>query len=56
VRACKQLIKHSAETTLEDGLAEEKKAFGQCFAHPDQKEGMTAFIEKRPKVFGAGRG
>jgi enoyl-CoA hydratase len=52
VRACKQLIEHSAEATLEEGLAKEKELFGQCFARPDQKEGMAAFIEKRKAVFG----
>ena len=51
VRACKRLIEHSMATNLEAGLTEEKALFGQCFEHPDQKEGMTAFVEKRAAVF-----
>lgn len=33
------------------GLEAELKAFGQCFATDDAREGVTAFIEKRKPVF-----
>jgi enoyl-CoA hydratase len=29
----------------------EAKAFGLCFSTKDQKEGMTAFVEKRKATF-----
>jgi enoyl-CoA hydratase len=51
VRLCKRLIERGADVNLHDGLTEEKAFFGQCFGHPDQKEGMTAFIERRKAVF-----
>lgn len=35
------------EQTIEEKIHIENKYFSSCFAHPDQKEGMTAFIEKR---------
>lgn len=46
-RAAKRLINHSYDSFLADGLAEEKKAFYNLFNSDDQKEGMSAFIEKR---------
>lgn len=39
---------------LRSGLAAERTLFGLCFATADQREGMAAFLEKRPPVF-AGR-
>jgi len=33
------------------GLAAELDLFGRAFATPDQREGMTAFVDKRPPVF-----
>jgi enoyl-CoA hydratase len=51
VRSCKRLIEHSMAANLEAGLTQEKALFGKCFEHPDQKEGMSAFIEKRLPVF-----
>ena len=30
---------------------DESRAFSDCFAHPEAKEGMAAFIEKRPARF-----
>jgi enoyl-CoA hydratase len=35
------------ETSLTDGLADERRSFYLLFASQDQKEGMAAFIEKR---------
>lgn len=44
--------KHSArraeETDLSTALALEAQLFGLCFATADQKEGMRAFLDKRP--------
>ena len=34
-----------------DGIALENEMFAMCYATADQKEGMTAFLEKRPAVF-----
>lgn len=34
------------------GLAAEPEVFADCFRHPDQLEGLTAFIEKRKPEFG----
>lgn len=36
---------------LEAAVELEAEAFGRCFATLDQKEGMAAFLEKRPAVF-----
>ncbi len=47
VRAAKKMINASYESSLTDGLAEEKQVFYNLFASEDQKEGMQAFIEKR---------
>ena len=47
VRAAKQMIDHSYESFLAQGLAEEKQVFYNLFNSDDQKEGMTAFVEKR---------
>jgi enoyl-CoA hydratase len=33
------------------GLALERNLFGLCFATADQKEGMDAFVSKRPAQF-----
>jgi enoyl-CoA hydratase len=47
VRAAKRAINHADESFLKDGLAEEKQIFYNLFNTEDQKEGMTAFVEKR---------
>ena len=47
VRAAKKMINASYESSLTDGLAEEKQAFYELFNSDDQKEGMKAFVEKR---------
>jgi enoyl-CoA hydratase len=43
----KEAVNQAFETTLSDGLAEERRAFYFLFASQDQKEGMQAFVEKR---------
>jgi len=47
VRAAKKMINASFESSLTDGLAEEKQTFYNLFNTEDQKEGMQAFVEKR---------
>ncbi len=47
VRFGKEAVNRAFETSLSDGLAEERRAFYYLFASQDQKEGMRAFIEKR---------
>ena len=47
IRLGKEAVNQAFETTLRDGLAEERRAFYFLFASRDQKEGMQAFIEKR---------
>jgi enoyl-CoA hydratase len=39
------------DRTLEDGLAEEARHFGQCCATRDKAEGTAAFLGKRPAVW-----
>lgn len=47
VRAAKKMINASYESSLTEGLTEEKQAFYNLFNSEDQKEGMKAFVEKR---------
>ena len=44
----KESINRSFETHLDEGLTLERKNFYMAFSSEDQKEGMQAFIEKRP--------
>jgi enoyl-CoA hydratase len=48
VRAAKKMINQAYEGTLSEGLAAEKQEFYNLFATEDQKEGMQAFVDKRP--------
>jgi enoyl-CoA hydratase len=47
VRLAKQMINQAYERSLTDALREEKQEFYNLFSTEDQKEGMTAFVEKR---------
>jgi enoyl-CoA hydratase len=47
VRLAKEAVNNAFETSLSEGLADERRAFYFLFATSDQKEGMTAFLEKR---------
>ena len=49
--ACKEMVNAAFETTLGQGVAFERRLFHGLFGSVDQKEGMAAFIEKRPGVF-----
>ncbi|MBB5121050.1 enoyl-CoA hydratase [Streptomyces eurocidicus] len=48
----KEAVNRSFETTLAEGVRFERRLFHAVFAVEDQKEGMTAFAEKRVPVFG----
>jgi enoyl-CoA hydratase len=47
----KELVNTAYETTLATGVAVERRLFHSLFAFEDQKEGMAAFVEKRPPKF-----
>ena len=51
VKYAKACIDRGMQMDLDDGIALENELFAMCFATADQKEGMTAFLEKRPAVF-----
>ena len=51
LKAIKDCIDRGANVDLTDGCYMESDAFGLIFASPDQKEGMTAFLEKREAKF-----
>lgn len=53
VSMAKEAVNTAYETTLREGLHFEKRTFHGTFATKDRKEGMTAFIEKRPPNFTA---
>ncbi|HLG19309.1 MAG TPA: enoyl-CoA hydratase-related protein [Bdellovibrionota bacterium] len=47
IRRSKVMMRDGLGTDLVRGCAIERDHFALCFAHPDQKEGMSAFLEKR---------
>lgn len=49
--AAKQALRASQETTAAEGLRLERTIFASLFALDDQKEGMSAFAEKRAPEF-----
>ena len=51
VSLAKRAINTGAETDLTSAMALEAQLFGLCFSTRDQKEGMAAFLEKRPAKF-----
>jgi enoyl-CoA hydratase len=51
VMMAKECINRAYEMTLAEGVRFERRVFHSLFAVADQKEGMTAFIEKRPPNF-----
>jgi enoyl-CoA hydratase len=46
--AVKEMINAAFETPLSQGIRFERRLFHGLFGTEDQKEGMTAFVEKRP--------
>ncbi|ARN80576.1 enoyl-CoA hydratase [Methylocystis bryophila] len=51
VLSVKEAVNRAFETSLAEGVRFERRAFHALFATHDQKEGMAAFIEKRPPQF-----
>jgi enoyl-CoA hydratase len=49
--AAKEAVNRAFETSLAEGVLFERRVFHALFATDDQKEGMAAFIEKRPAKF-----
>jgi enoyl-CoA hydratase len=49
--AAKEAINRALETSLSEGLRFERRVFHGLFATHDQKEGMAAFVAKRPASF-----
>ena len=48
VKANKEMVNAAFETMLNQGVQFERRLFHGLFGTEDQKEGMTAFVEKRP--------
>lgn len=51
VYAAKEALRVALETPLAEGLRFERQAFASMFSTADQKEGMRAFLQKRPPHF-----
>ncbi|WP_181707926.1 enoyl-CoA hydratase [Chthonobacter rhizosphaerae] len=51
VLMAKEAVGRAHEIPLSEGLRYERRLFHALFATEDQKEGMAAFVEKRPPVF-----
>lgn len=51
VMMAKDAVNSAFETSLQEGLKYERRSFHALFATEDQKEGMTAFVEKRKPAF-----
>jgi enoyl-CoA hydratase len=47
----KEAVNRAFETTLSEGIRFERRTFHSLFGTEDQKEGMAAFVEKRPPDF-----
>ncbi len=51
VMAAKEAVHRADEVSLSEGVLFERRLFQSLFATEDQKEGMRAFLEKRPARF-----
>jgi enoyl-CoA hydratase len=51
VMMIKDAVNRAYETTLAEGVQYERRMFHSTFGTEDQKEGMQAFLEKRPAKF-----
>jgi len=51
IKYAKECINAEYDLDADAAIAYENKMFGQCFSTKDQKEGMGAFLNKRPAVF-----
>jgi len=53
VQLCKEVVNNGMELDLNRACSYEADLFALCFAGEEQKEGMAAFLEKRPPKFQA---
>ncbi|MDH4549912.1 MULTISPECIES: enoyl-CoA hydratase [Pseudomonas] len=51
VMMLKESLNRAFESSLSEGVRFERRMFHSTFANQDQKEGMRAFVEKRPARF-----
>ena len=51
VKLCKDAINRGMQVDIDEAIEIEAGDFGKCFATEDQKEGMSAFMERREKNF-----
>ena len=51
VKYAKACIDRGLQMDMDGGIACENELFAMCFATADQKEGMKAFLDKRPAAF-----
>lgn len=51
VRNTKFAVQRGLDMSLDEGLAEESRLFGECFDTEDAREGVSAFLEKRAAAF-----
>lgn len=51
LRAAKEAVDRGMDVDLDSGLDIERIRFSSLFATDDQKEGMAAFVDKRPATF-----
>lgn len=56
VMMIKESINRAFEVSLAEGLRFERRIFHSVFAGADQKEGMRAFVDKRPAQFTSAKG
>ncbi len=51
ITLCKDAVNSGMDMDIKRACQHEVELFGHCFASSEQKEGMSAFIEKRPPKF-----
>jgi len=51
VRFCMEAVHRGLNLSMEQGLIQEARSFGECCATEDMKEGTKAFLEKRAPEF-----
>jgi enoyl-CoA hydratase len=51
VQLAKEAVNSAYETTLQQGVAFERRLFHATFGSNDRREGMSAFVEKRKPKF-----
>ncbi len=51
VQLAKEAINTGSQTDIDSAMVIEQNIFSLCFANEDQREGMQAFLEKRPAEF-----